>query len=112
MKSFGSFSSAQSTRSDKPPDTSGSSAFSPNVAGSPLTRVRWTICAMLFFATSINYVDRQVLGLLAPTLQHSIGWTEAQYGYIVGAFQLAYAIGLVLSGRLVDKLGCRIGYVI
>jgi MFS transporter, ACS family, hexuronate transporter len=67
---------------------------------------------MLFFAASINYLDRQVLGLLAPTLQHSIGWTEAQYGYIVGAFQFAYAIGLVLVGRLVDRLGCRIGYVI
>jgi len=67
---------------------------------------------MLFFATSINYVDRQVLGLLAPTLQHSIGWTEAQYGYIVGAFQLAYAIGLVLAGRMVDRLGCRIGFAL
>jgi MFS transporter, ACS family, hexuronate transporter len=67
---------------------------------------------MLFFAASINYLDRQVLGLLAPTLQRSIGWTEAQYGYIVGGFQFAYAIGLVLSGRLVDKLGCRIGYII
>jgi ACS family hexuronate transporter-like MFS transporter len=67
---------------------------------------------MLFFAISINYVDRQVLGLLAPTLQHSIGWTEAQYGYIVGAFQLAYAIGLVVAGRMVDRLGSRIGYTI
>jgi hypothetical protein len=67
---------------------------------------------MLFFAASINYLDRQVLGLLAPTLQHSIGWTEAQYGYIVGAFQFAYAIGLILAGRLVDKLGTRIGYAI
>jgi len=67
---------------------------------------------MLFFATSINYVDRQVLGLLAPTLQHSIGWTEAQYGYIVGAFQAAYAIGLLVSGRMVDRLGCRIGFTI
>jgi MFS transporter, ACS family, hexuronate transporter len=67
---------------------------------------------MLFFATSINYVDRQVLGILAPTLQHSIGWTEAQYGYIIGAFQLAYAIGLVTAGRMVDRLGSRIGYAI
>ena len=67
---------------------------------------------MLFFAASINYLDRQVLGLLAGTLQHSIGWTEAQYGYIVGAFQLAYAIGLVIAGRMIDKLGCRIGYAI
>ena len=78
----------------------------------PQTRVRWSICALLFFAASINYLDRQVLGLLAPTLQHSIGWTESQYGYIVGAFQFAYAIGLVLAGRLVDRVGGRIGYVI
>jgi MFS transporter, ACS family, hexuronate transporter len=78
----------------------------------PSTNVRWTVCAMLFFAASINYLDRQILGLLAPTLQHSIGWTESQYGYIVGAFQFAYAIGLLLAGRLVDKLGTRIGYVI
>jgi ACS family hexuronate transporter-like MFS transporter len=81
-------------------------------SGSPLTRVRWLICAMLFFATSINYVDRQVFSILAPTLQHSIGWTEAQYGYIVGAFQFAYAIGLVVAGRMVDRLGCRIGFVV
>ena len=77
-----------------------------------MTRVRWTVSAMLFFATSINYLDRQVLGLLAPTLQQTIGWNEAQYGYIVGTFQLAYAIGLVLAGRMVDKLGCRIGYTV
>lgn len=67
---------------------------------------------MIFFATSINYMDRQVLGILASTLQHDIGWTEAQYGYIVSAFQTAYAIGLVLSGRMIDKLGSRIGYAI
>jgi ACS family hexuronate transporter-like MFS transporter len=67
---------------------------------------------MLFFATSINYLDRQVLGLLAPTLQHSIGWTESQYGYIVGAFQLAYAIGLVAAGRMVDRVGCRLGFAL
>jgi len=77
-----------------------------------MTRVRWSISAMLFFAISINYMDRQILGLLAPTLQHSIGWTEAQYGYIVGAFQLAYAIGLLVAGRMVDRLGSRIGYAI
>jgi MFS transporter, ACS family, aldohexuronate transporter len=74
--------------------------------------VRWTICALLFFATSINYMDRQVLSILAPTLQHSIGWNEAQYGYIVGAFQAAYAIGLLLAGYVVDKLGSRIGYAV
>jgi ACS family hexuronate transporter-like MFS transporter len=76
------------------------------------SRIRWTVCAMLFAATSINYMDRQVLSILAPTLQHSIGWTEQQYGYIVGAFQLAYALGLIAAGRMVDKLGTRIGYSI
>jgi ACS family hexuronate transporter-like MFS transporter len=76
------------------------------------SRIRWTVCAMLFAATSINYMDRQVLSILAPMLQHSIGWTEQQYGYIVGAFQLAYALGLIAAGRMVDKLGTRLGYSI
>ncbi len=67
---------------------------------------------MLFAATSINYMDRQVLGILAPVLQHSIGWTEAQYGYIVSAFQFAYAVGLILAGQMVDRFGTRIGYAI
>lgn len=76
------------------------------------SHLRWTVCAMLFAATSINYMDRQVLSILAPTLQHSIGWTEQQYGYIVGAFQFAYALGLIIAGRLIDKLGTRAGYVV
>ncbi|MBN1396755.1 MAG: MFS transporter [Bacteroidetes bacterium] len=71
---------------------------------------RWTICALLFFATTINYIDRQVLGILAPVLQTEIGWSEIDYGYIVTAFQFAYAIGMVLVGRLMDKLGTKIGY--
>ncbi len=75
-------------------------------------RVRWTICAMLFFATSINYMDRQVIALLKPTLEHTIGLTEISYGYIVDAFQIAYAIGLLVAGRVVDKIGTRIGYVL
>jgi len=76
------------------------------------SHTRWTICALLFAATSINYMDRQVLGILAPTLQHSIGWTEAQYGYIVSAFQFAYAVGLILAGQMVDRFGTRIGYAV
>jgi MFS transporter, ACS family, hexuronate transporter len=72
--------------------------------------VRWTICAMLFAATSINYMDRQVIGLLKPTLEEAIGLTEVNYGYIVAMFQVAYAAGLVGAGRLVDRLGNRIGY--
>jgi ACS family hexuronate transporter-like MFS transporter len=77
---------------------------------SPLGRYRWGICALLFFATTINYMDRQVLGLLAPVLQHDIGWNEIQYSNIVAAFQAAYAIGLLVVGGLIDKLGTRIGY--
>lgn len=88
----------------------------PTAAESPLPykarigRVRWRICAMLFVATSINYMDRQVIGLLKPTLEHTIGLTEADFGYIIAAFQVAYAIGLLAAGRLVDRLGTRLGY--
>jgi ACS family hexuronate transporter-like MFS transporter len=71
---------------------------------------RWTICALLFFATTINYIDRQVLGILAPDLQREIGWNEIDYGNIVTAFQAAYAIGMVVVGRLLDKFGTRIGF--
>ncbi len=81
-------------------------------SGDPLGRVRWTVCAMLFVATSINYMDRQVIAILKPTLEHSIGMTEVSYGYIVDAFQIAYAIGLLAAGRLIDKLGTRIGYML
>ena len=88
-------------------------AVEPENPGSArMGRVRWTICAMLFFATSINYMDRQVIALLKPTLAHSIGMTEINYGYIVDAFQVAYAIGLLVAGRVVDKIGTRIGYIL
>lgn len=75
-------------------------------------RYRWRICALLFFATTINYVDRQVLGVLAPHLQTVIGWNEIQYGYIVTAFQAAYALGLLVMGGIIDRVGTRIGYAI
>src|SRR6202051_2056275 len=81
-------------------------------AGTRLGRVRWTVCAMLFVATSINYMDRQVIAILKPTLEHSIGMTEVSYGYIVDAFQIAYAVGLLAAGRLIDKVGTRIGYML
>lgn len=77
-----------------------------------MSHFRWVVCALLFFASTINYMDRQVLGILAPYLQHIIGWNEIQYGYIVTAFQAAYAIGLLLMGRLIDRVGTRIGYAI
>jgi ACS family hexuronate transporter-like MFS transporter len=90
---------------------------------------RWTICAMLFVATTINYVDRQVLSILKPALtgqllhlhpllpgwpttEMSINLTDQAYGNILAAFQIAYALGVVFAGRLVDRLGCRKGYPI
>lgn len=73
---------------------------------------RWIICALLFFATTINYMDRQVIGILAPYLQRIIGWNDIQYGYIVTAFQAAYALGLLVMGRLIDRVGTRMGYAL
>jgi ACS family hexuronate transporter-like MFS transporter len=77
-----------------------------------LLSFRWRICGLLFAATTINYIDRQVLGVLAPDLGRIIGWNEIEYGYIVTAFQAAYAIGLVCAGAVIDRLGTRIGYAL
>jgi MFS transporter, ACS family, hexuronate transporter len=99
------------------------------LAEPPALPGRWTICAMLFVATSINYMDRQVIAILKPvlaqstihlipllhgwpTVESSISMNEIQYGYIVDAFQIAYALGVIFAGRLVDRLGCRKGYPI
>ena len=71
---------------------------------------RWTICALLFFATTINYLDRNILGILAPTLTKEIGWTPIEYGYITTVFQAAYALGLAFFGWFIDKYGTKIGY--
>jgi MFS transporter, ACS family, hexuronate transporter len=71
---------------------------------------RWVICALLFAATAINYVDRQMIGVLKPTLQHEFGWSEIAYGDIVFWFQAAYAIGYLGFGRIVDRIGARLGY--
>ena len=70
---------------------------------------RWWICGLLFLASSINYIDRQVIGILKPTLQQEFGWSEVDYGDIVMAFQLAYAIGLAVTGRVIDRIGTRVG---
>lgn len=71
---------------------------------------RWRILTLLFFATTINYIDRQIIGILKPFIAGDLGWGEADYGYIVTAFQVAYAIGLITTGRFLDKFGTRIGY--
>ncbi len=85
---------------------------STEAAATPRTwsHCRWTICALLFFATTINYLDRQVLSMLAKTLETSIGWTSIQYGYITGVFQATYAIGLLGAGYIMDRFGTRKGY--
>ena len=73
---------------------------------------RWRIVVLLFFATTINYIDRQVLGILAPQLTLEFGWSESDYGFIIMAFQAAYAIGLISMGTLLDKIGTRLGFII
>src|SRR5436305_12991346 len=98
---------------DSEPSASAGLAASAASLGAAIGRYRWVICALLFAATTINYVDRSVLGLLAPDLQKKyIGWTEVEYGYIVLAFQCAYAIGLAVTGRMIDRFGTRAGYAI
>src|ERR1700704_4650053 len=90
----------------------GTAVASGQAVAKKIGHYRWRICSLLFFATTLNYMDRQILGLLAPVLQTKIGWNEIQYGYIVTAFQAAYAIGLLFMGSLIDRVGTRIGYAI
>jgi ACS family hexuronate transporter-like MFS transporter len=75
-------------------------------------RHRWVICALLFAAATVNYIDRQVLAVLKPALQPELGWSEVGYGNIVTAFQAAYAVGLLLVGRFMDRMGTRVGFAL
>src|ERR1041385_7746812 len=98
-----------------PPQSAGASALGAAVSGAGavgggIGRLRWSICALLFFATTINYIDRQVIGILSKDLQGIFHWTEIDYGNIVAAFNAAYAIGLLIAGRLIDRFGTKIGY--
>src|SRR5579864_5139869 len=93
-------------------ELSGSAAARVPEVPATVGHYRWIVCALLFFATTINYMDRQVIGILAPYLQRTIGWNDIQYGYIVTAFQAAYALGLLVVGRLIDRVGTRIGYAL
>ena len=83
----------------------------PAITSRP-TKVRWLICALLFFAAAINYIDRQVIGILKPTLQEQFHFDEQDYAAIVFTFQAAYAIGLLLSGRIMDRIGVRRGFAL
>ena len=90
-------------------------SYQRDAAAAPAPRVsrfRWTICGLLFLAATINYVDRQVIGILKPTLQAEFGWTEIDYGDIVFAFQMAYAIGYLFAGRVMDLLGIKRGFAL
>ena len=89
-----------------------STSSSPQQIAGGIGRRRWVICALLFFATTINYTDRQVLGLLAPMLQSRYGWSESQYASIGTAFLIAYALGLLIMGNLIDRIGTRLGYAL
>ena len=73
---------------------------------------RWIVCLLLFLATSINYMDRSVLGILAHTLDVELHWTEDNYGNIVVAFTLAYGIGYLVAGRVIDRIGAKMGYAV
>ncbi len=75
-------------------------------------KYRWTICALIFFATTINYLDRAVIGLLKGELETEFKWTESDYSKIVIAFQLAYASGMLIVGRFIDRVGTKLGYAI
>ncbi|MEN6405459.1 MAG: MFS transporter [Thermoguttaceae bacterium] len=82
--------------------------------GSPSrpTHFRWVVCGLLFFATTVNYVDRQVFGILGPSLTEEFHWTETHFSFIVSVFTLAYAIGYMAVGRLMDRIGVRRGFTL
>src|SRR5471030_2095736 len=80
--------------------------------GKTVGKYRWTLCALLFFATTINYLDRQVLSLLAPDLSRQFGWSNTDYANIAAVFQFVYAISMLFAGRVVDKIGSKAGFVV
>ena len=77
-----------------------------------MSNYRWTVCALLFFATTVNYLDRQVLSLLHSRLEVEFNWTNSDYANITSAFQLVYAISMLFAGRIVDRLGTKWGYAV
>jgi len=95
-----------------PPPSAGALRADAERISARLGRYRWVICALLFFAATINYIDRQVIGILKPTLQTEIGWSELDYSWVVFAFQTAYALGLLMVGGLMDRFGTRKGFSI
>jgi ACS family hexuronate transporter-like MFS transporter len=96
----------KATRAEVQPETA--DATTPR----QLRNFRWVICSLLFFATTINYIDRQILSLLKEILDQQIGWSNEQFGWVNSVFQLAYGIGLLGFGWFVDRFGTKIGYAV
>ena len=91
------------------------SASSPSPIRAPfafrnIRGLRWYICALLFFATTINYIDRQVIAILKPVLDRELHISQADFGFFVFGFQMAYALLMPFAGRLMDAIGTRLGY--
>src|ERR1700712_198501 len=78
----------------------------------PVGKYRWTICGLVFLATTINYLDRSVISLLKPFLEKEFSWKETDYSHIVISFQVAYALGMIGLGRFIDKVGTKTGYAV
>lgn len=81
-----------------------------NKVNQEIGRYRWTICALVFFATTVNYIDRAVISLLKSDLSREFNWNDGDYANIEIAFKLAYAFGMLVSGRVIDKIGTKMGY--
>src|SRR3954466_9567905 len=97
-------SKSASASSDEPATFAGEVINLASEVNDRVGRRRWMICGLLFFAATVNYVDRQVIGILKPMLSEQFGWTEIDYGWIVFSFQTAYAIGLLFAGKLMDRI--------
>src|SRR5436190_22347343 len=82
------------------------------LSGTTVTNYRWTICALVFFATTVNYLDRAVISLLKSDLSKEFNWNDGDYANIEIAFKLCYAVGMLGAGRLIDKLGTKLGYLL
>jgi MFS transporter, ACS family, aldohexuronate transporter len=89
-----------------------SPAVGTEAAAERVGRFRWVIVALLFSATALNYVDRQIIGILQPTLAHQFHWTQGDYANIVFWFEVAYAVGYLIFGKLIDRIGARAGYAL
>src|SRR6188474_236600 len=105
LKTYLPYPRSMPSRTDSEPATPSQTSFVSSVS-----RFRWVILGLVFFATTINYLDRMVMGILAPDLQKLYSITDKQYGYIQGAFALSYAFGQLICGGLLDRIGVKVGF--